>query len=114
MMKLDRLSSSILLIIAIIVAGCGRISERETNPRDNPTDVITPMRTTAGNPTNDINRGDINLTHLNFLVEDVTIAGQPMAITHIYSEAPRYEWVDASGEGIACVDDLTGGSRLPR
>jgi hypothetical protein len=28
-----------------------------------------------------------------------------MAITHIYSEYPRYEWVDASGEGIACVDD---------
>ena len=28
-----------------------------------------------------------------------------MAITHIYSEYPRYEWVDASGEGIAAVDD---------
>jgi hypothetical protein len=28
-----------------------------------------------------------------------------MAITHIYSESPRYEWVDASGEGIAAVDD---------
>jgi uncharacterized protein YyaL (SSP411 family) len=50
-------------------------------------------------------RGDVNLTHLNFLVEDASIAGQPMAITHIYSEYPRYEWVDASGEGIACIDD---------
>ena len=50
-------------------------------------------------------RGDVNLAHLNFLVEDVEIAGQPMAITHIYSEAPKYEWVDASGEGIAAVDD---------
>jgi hypothetical protein len=50
-------------------------------------------------------RGDVNLSHLNFLVEDVMIAGQPMAITHIYSEAPRYEWVDASGEGIAALDD---------
>lgn len=50
-------------------------------------------------------RGDVNLAHLNFLVEDVKIAGQPMAIIHIYSEAPKYEWVDASGEGIACVDD---------
>jgi len=50
-------------------------------------------------------RGDVNLSHLNFLVEDVTIAGQPMAITHIYSESPRYEWVDASGEGIAALDD---------
>ena len=50
-------------------------------------------------------RGDVNLSHLNFLVEPVDIAGQPMAITHIYSEYPRYEWVDASGEGIAAVDD---------
>ena len=47
----------------------------------------------------------VNLQHLNFLVEDVTIAGQPMAITHIYSEFPKYEWVDASGEGIAALDD---------
>jgi hypothetical protein len=56
-------------------------------------------------PAAPVNRGDVNLAHLNFLVEDVTIAGQPMAITHIYSEAPKYEWVDASGEGISCVDD---------
>jgi len=50
-------------------------------------------------------RGDVNLDHLNFLVEDVEIAGQPMGIIHIYSEYPKYDWVDASGEGIACVDD---------
>ena len=56
-------------------------------------------------PISGIARGDVNLSHLNFLVEDVEIAGRPMAITHIYSEAPRYEWVDASGEGIAAVDD---------
>jgi hypothetical protein len=49
--------------------------------------------------------GSANLQHLNFLVEDVTIAGTPMAITHIYSEFPKYEWVDASGEGIAALDD---------
>jgi hypothetical protein len=66
-----------------------------------PATPSTPTETPLAN----IGRGDVNLTHLNFLVEDVDIAGQPMAITHIYSEYPRYEWVDASGEGIAAVDD---------
>jgi hypothetical protein len=50
--------------------------------------------------------GIINLAHLNFLSEEVEIAGAPMILTHIYSEAPKYEWVDASGEGIAAVDDV--------
>lgn len=48
----------------------------------------------------------VNLEHLNFLNEDVEIGGKDMLITHIYSEAPDYKWVDASGEGIACVDDV--------
>lgn len=49
----------------------------------------------------------INLTHLNSLVEPMSVPGKPpMAMIHIYSEAPKYEWVDASGEGIACVDDV--------
>lgn len=46
-----------------------------------------------------------NLTHLNHLYQEVTIGGQPMAIIHIYSEYPDYQWVDDSDEGIACVDD---------
>lgn len=29
-----------------------------------------------------------------------------MALVHIYSEYPNYRWVDASGEGIAAVDDV--------
>jgi hypothetical protein len=28
-----------------------------------------------------------------------------MTIVHIYADAPAYEWTDAAGEGIACVDD---------
>lgn len=48
----------------------------------------------------------INFAHLDFLSEDVEINGKPMILTHIYSEYPRYEWVDASGEGIAAVDDV--------
>ena len=50
--------------------------------------------------------GLINLDHLLYLTEPVRFAGQPMAIVHIYSEYPDYEWVDAAGEGIAAVDDV--------
>ena len=48
----------------------------------------------------------INLSHLRFLTEPVTIDGHDMAIVHIYSEAPEYKWVDAAGEGISAVDDV--------
>ncbi len=48
----------------------------------------------------------INFAHLNFLSEEIEINGKPMILTHIYSEYPNYEWVDASGEGIAAVDDV--------
>ncbi|WP_053216099.1 hypothetical protein [Guptibacillus hwajinpoensis] len=48
----------------------------------------------------------INLSHLDSLNEEVTIDGTEMLITHIYSEYPDYDWVDASGEGIAAVDDV--------
>ena len=49
--------------------------------------------------------GLVNLGHLNFLAEEVEIKGTPMLLTHIYAEAPRYEWTDASGEGLAALDD---------
>jgi hypothetical protein len=48
----------------------------------------------------------VNLDHLRFLTEPVTVSGQLMALVHIYSEFPDYEWVDAAGEGISAVDDV--------
>lgn len=48
----------------------------------------------------------INLEHLRSLTEPITIEGRDVAIVHIYSEYPEYEWVDAAGEGIAAVDDV--------
>jgi len=51
-------------------------------------------------------QGLINPAHLDFLTERIEVAGRPMAIVHIYSEAPAYRWVDASGEGISAVDDI--------
>ncbi|MCX8066554.1 MAG: hypothetical protein N3B68_01795 [Anaerolineae bacterium] len=50
--------------------------------------------------------GLINLAHLQHLTEIVEWDGEPVALVHIYSEAPDYGWVDAAGEGIACVDDV--------
>lgn len=48
----------------------------------------------------------INLAHLNHLAEHVTIGGQEMILTRIYAAFPTYEWIEAPGEGIACVDDV--------
>lgn len=48
----------------------------------------------------------INLGHLDHLGERIVIDGIPMLITHTYSEYPDYQWVEAKGEGIACVDDV--------
>jgi hypothetical protein len=48
----------------------------------------------------------VNLGHLERLCEDVTIQGKPCTIVHIYSDAPDYGWTDASGEGVACIDDV--------
>jgi hypothetical protein len=48
----------------------------------------------------------VNLDHLKFLTEPVTIDEMPMAVVHIYSEFPEYEWVDAAGEGLSAVDDV--------
>lgn len=48
----------------------------------------------------------ITTAHLDHLYEQVTIQDTEMGIIHIYSNYPDYQWVDASGEGIACVDDV--------
>lgn len=77
----------------------------QTGAVSSPTAQAAPQGGSASGSGSSAARGDVNLSHLNFLVEDVTIAGQPMAITHIYSESPKYQWVDASGEGIAALDD---------
>lgn len=47
-----------------------------------------------------------NLAHLDFLGEDVVVAGDTMRLVHIYSEAPDWRFVGDDDEGIACVDDV--------
>ncbi len=122
-MKLRLLCRGILLVSLFAISGCdwfvttapplpgaGSPTAETTANRASPSAsfVGTPVSTStyrAASPGAGSLRGDVNLSHLNFLVEDVEIADQPMAITHIYSEAPKYEWVDASGEGISALDD---------
>jgi hypothetical protein len=47
----------------------------------------------------------VNTAHLDKLYEEVIVNNQHLGIIHIYADAPDYKWVDASGEGVACVDD---------
>jgi hypothetical protein len=49
----------------------------------------------------------VNPSHLDHLYEEIEIGGKTMAIVHIYSDYPDYKWVEAKGEGIACIDDVT-------
>ncbi|MBC8186566.1 hypothetical protein H8E88_36250 [candidate division KSB1 bacterium] len=58
-------------------------------------------------PTDETNTNKlINFSHLEHLTETITLNGQSVDIIHIYSEYPNYDWVDASSEGIACIDDV--------
>ncbi len=61
--------------------------------------------TTLAQPAAPMIDGAINLAHLNYLNEEIEIENQPMLLTHIYADAPRYAWTDAAGEGIAALDD---------
>jgi hypothetical protein len=48
----------------------------------------------------------VNPSHLDNLYEEINVNGKQMAIIHIYSDYPDYKFVDAGGEGIACIDDV--------
>ncbi len=57
-------------------------------------------------PNNKIkNRTLVNTSHLDNLYQKIEIDGKQMGIIHIYANYPEYKYVDAPGEGIACVDD---------
>jgi len=47
----------------------------------------------------------INTSHLDHLYEEVVINEISMAIIHIYSNYPSYDYIDDHDEGTACVDD---------
>ncbi len=47
----------------------------------------------------------INTSHLDHLYSNIVVNDDTMGIVHIYSDYPNYNYVEAKGEGIACVDD---------
>ena len=47
----------------------------------------------------------VNKSHLDYLYEEIKIDNNEMGVIHIYCDAPSYKYVDAKGEGYACVDD---------
>ncbi len=48
----------------------------------------------------------INTAHLDHLYQEIEFQGKPAAIIHIYAEYPDYDWTEAKGEGITCIDDI--------
>ena len=45
--------------------------------------------------------------HLDYLCENVVLPnGKESLLTHIYCEAPNYDYTPAPGEGISCIDDV--------
>jgi hypothetical protein len=62
----------------------------------------------ANQPPPVINTGLVNTAHLDYLYTPVTFStGTKAAGVYIYSEAPDYHLVEASGEGFSCVDDVS-------
>jgi len=53
-----------------------------------------------------------NYDHLLHLTERARSPVGPVEIVHVYSEFPDYRWVEAPGEGVACVDDAARAALL--
>lgn len=47
----------------------------------------------------------VNFSHIEHLSERIYFNGDSVSIIRIYADYPSYNWVDASSEGITCVDD---------
>ena len=47
----------------------------------------------------------VNLSHLDYLYQDVSVGDNTFGIIRIYSNYPDYQYVWEKHEGIACVDD---------
>jgi len=50
---------------------------------------------------------EINLNHIDYLVEKVLMGNDTVGIIHIYSNYPDYRYVHPPDEGISCVDDAS-------
>lgn len=52
------------------------------------------------------NEFNINLAHLDYLSETISLDSTDVLIVYIYADAPNYERIAAEGEGITAVDDV--------
>ncbi|MCF6224671.1 MAG: hypothetical protein L3J34_13240 [Flavobacteriaceae bacterium] len=51
-------------------------------------------------------KDNINFSHFNHLFKEIDFKGKEVAIVHIYSEYPGYEFEIEPNEGFTCVDDV--------
>lgn len=58
------------------------------------------------NDNNAESKFNINLAHLDYLSETISLDSIEVLIVYIYAEAPNYERIAAEGEGITAVDDV--------
>jgi hypothetical protein len=80
-------------LICALAIGCMAL----TCKKQSSVNTITPLADTSL----------VNLSHLDYLYTPVTFPnGTHAAGVYIYSDAPDYHLVDATGEGFTCVDDV--------
>ena len=103
--------AAVVVVLALVASACGpaRLTEPARPPAVEPAAVPTlaPARLAAAG---------FNLAHLDFLGEDVVVAGDTVRLVHIYAEptgrrsqpdgAGGWAFVGDDDEGIACVDDV--------
>ena len=58
------------------------------------------------NDNNAESKFNINLAHLDYLSETISLDSIEVLIVYIYADAPNYERIAAEGEGITAVDDV--------
>lgn len=49
----------------------------------------------------------LNLSHLNHLYSEINFQGKTLGLIYIYSGYPDYKPIEAKGEGITCLDDIS-------
>ena len=84
------MKKSILLLLVLLISGCVSCvnCETEVSKTNLPNYKVYP-------------------DHLDYLCEDVILPnGKESLLTHIYCEAPDYQYIEAVGEGISCIDDV--------
>ncbi len=88
MENIINMRKSILLFIPFFIAGCAFFVDSNISTNNEKGYKIYPE-------------------HLDYLCENVVLPNEKESLlTHIYCEAPNYDYTPAPGEGISCIDDV--------